>query len=92
MHLMTNGYDRDTDLFTIEVLNTQTGELHRYAERQADYWTGWLPQQQALAYVDSESINSTTGVVRRDLWISRGDPKQVERAASRVNDESRPSR
>lgn len=86
--LMTNGYDGETDRFTIEVLNVQTGELHRYAERQADYWTGWLPQQQALAYIDSEHVNSTTGVVQRDLWISQGDPKRVERVASGIDDKA----
>ena len=86
--LLINGYDKNTDKFTVEVLDVQTGDLHRYVERQADYWTGWLPQQQVLAYVDSEFINSATGIVRRDLWISRGDPKHTERVANGVNDEA----
>jgi hypothetical protein len=88
VHLMTNGYDEDTERFTVEILDTQTGESHRYAERQADYWAGWLPQQQALAYVDSEPINAAIGTVRRDLWISRGDPSQAERIVSGVNDKA----
>jgi dipeptidyl aminopeptidase/acylaminoacyl peptidase len=87
-HLLINGYDKNIDKFTVEVLNVQTGELQRYAERQADYWTGWLPQQQALAYIDSEYINAATGTIRRDLWISRGDPKQAERVVSGVDDEA----
>jgi hypothetical protein len=87
-HLLINGYDKNIDKFTVEVLNVQTGEIQRYAERRADYWAGWLPQQQALAYVDSESINAAIGTVRRDLWISRGNPKQAGRVASGINDKA----
>ena len=86
--LMINDYDENIHRYTIEVLDVQTGKTRRYVERQSPGWIGWLPQLQALAYVDSEHVNSAMGTVRRDLWISRGDPKQATRVASGINSDS----
>lgn len=86
---MINDYDKSIHRHTIELLDVQTGELHRYAERQASGWVAWLPQQQALAYSDFEYLNQQSqGKYREDLWISWGSPQQAQRVATGADSDS----
>lgn len=86
--LIIDGYDKSSDRHTIEILNTQTGAVRRYAERQATGWTAWLPQQQALAYTDFENLNQSQGIYRDDLWVSSGSPQQAKRVVAGVDADS----
>ena len=70
---------------TIETLDILTGERQVYAESQ--YPTRrpfWLPDAQAVAYLDWEFIDKARGQTRWDLWVSQGSPEQSQRMVQGV--------
>ena len=86
--LLVNGYNYDSDRYTLVALDAQTGTTRVYAERQAPGWAAWVPGQHAVAYADSENLSQSGGAYRDDLWISQGSPQQATRMATGADAES----
>lgn len=88
-HLLVNGYNYEADRYTLEAVDVQSGIAQTYAERQSPGWAAWLPQQQAIAYNDSEFIDpQSPGKYRENLWVSWGSPQQAKRVATGVDYDS----
>lgn len=70
---------------TIETLDTMTGERRVYAESQYPARRPfWLPDAQAVVYLDWEFIDKERGQTRWDLWISQESPQQSQRLVQGV--------
>jgi len=72
---------------SIDVLNIRTSELSTYAEREGNSGKPvWLPAFGAVAYVTlvEEERHEQRISYRPELWISYGNPQQVERLAPDV--------
>ena len=71
-----------TNRNSIDVFNVRTAELRTYAEREGHNGKpGWLSALRAVAYatlVEDERREQRISY-RPELWISYGDPQQVER-------------
>ncbi len=67
-----------TNRNSIDIFNVRTGELSTYAERDGDNGKPvWLQALRAVAY-------ATFAEQHLELWISHGDPQQVERVVPDV--------
>ncbi|PKO22788.1 MAG: hypothetical protein CVU38_07695, partial [Chloroflexi bacterium HGW-Chloroflexi-1] len=44
----------------------------------------WLPQAQAVAYLDWEWVDQASGLTRDMLWVGRGAPEQTQRVFENV--------
>lgn len=86
--LLVNGYNYDSNRYTLVALDAQNGTTRVYAERQTPGWAVWVPQQHAVAYADSENLSQSGGAYRDDLWISWGSPQQATRIATGADAES----
>ncbi len=72
---------------SIDVVDVQTGELSTYAEREGSSGKPiWLPALKAVAYLTlvAEKGEEQPIRYRPELWISYGNPQQVERLTSDV--------
>lgn len=71
---------------TLDTLHVATGVIKTYAERT--YIGGkqpiWLPDLRALAYIDYEYPKKPNTPAGAQLWISRGNPRQIQRLAEGV--------
>lgn len=76
-----------TNRNTIDVMDTHTGELRTYAEREGSSGKPvWLPALKAIAYLTLVAEKGEEQPIRYhpELWISYGNPQQAERLTSDV--------
>ena len=77
----------DTNRSSIDLFNVRTGELNTYAERDGSSGKPvWLPALRAVAYITlvAEKGQEPSIVYHPELWISYGNPQQVERLTSDI--------
>jgi WD40 repeat protein len=77
----------DTNRNSIDLFNVRTGELNTYAERDGSSGKPvWLPALRAVAYITlvAEKGQEPPIVYHPELWISYGNPQQVERLTSDI--------
>ncbi|MBO9394957.1 hypothetical protein [Caldilinea sp.] len=87
-HLLITRDIPGTNRQFIETFNVRTGELNTYAEREGGSGKPvWLPALKAVAYITlmAEKDQEQPLIYHPELWLSYGDPQQVERLTSDIS-------
>ena len=86
-HLLITRDLPGTNRNRIDLFNVRTGELNPYAERDGSSGKPvWLPALKAVAYMTlvAEKDHEPPIVYHPELWLSYGNPQQVERLTSDI--------